>query len=295
MAPKGFGMSADGAEAFNGYVAGMTKGIKSDAYIGSALEYTHAILSDAFDLWMDSIATGNPEYAHVYEWPDEFHDYDQTVGQRSSRLWAHVLVGGNRSKAASFTFLPSTQPSPVDPILLQGDDPVKQGVHIFEWKAPAMEYGWPIEVTPQLSRFLAYVGNRGDQGSDAGWHHAKEQSDGNFANFSEGPVEFIAGGGVHNLKFTVQFLTFWKSMANKVFEQQVRPRLQGDMVDESELRKLIQKGNAKSAKTIKMKAQASAKSPDFAAASQAALKEVKQNQRDYLSEAAVRRYDNYGV
>lgn len=295
MAVQGFGMSSAGAEAFNGYVAGMTKGIKSDVYIGAALEYSHAIISDAFDLWMDAIASGDSEYAHVYEWPDEFQDYDQTVGQRHARLWAHVLVGGNRSKSASFTFLPSTKPSPVDPILLQGDNPVKEGVHIFEWKAPAMEYGWHIEVTPKLARFLAYVGNRGDQGSDAGWDHATDQGDGSSVNFSQGPVEFTAGGGVHNLKFTTQFLTFWKTMADKVFEQQVRPRLQGDMVDESEMRKLIQKGNRKSAKTLKLRAQASANSPDFNAASSAALKEVKKNERDYISEAAVRRYDNYGV
>lgn len=276
-------VEAAGADAFLGYVYGMQRIISGRRYIDSALTYAHSVLASAFDDWMDAIARANPEpFAHVYEWPEEFQDYRETVGVPAFRLWRHEFDG--RGNTASFTFMPSVRPSPVDPILLEpgpGGEVVNEGVHIFVWKAQAMEYAVDITVTPELTRYLAYVGNRAGMGEDPGWHHARENPDtGNSINFSDGPVSFQAGGEVHYLQFTTQFMYFWATMAGREFDARVRPRLQADVVNEAELARLIRQGNF---------ARPGVGVGTFAEAERQAVEDLRGKQGDYISEARVRK------
>lgn len=293
-------MGANGAFAFGGHVAGIAKVVKTDAYIDAALTYSHSILVQAFDAWIDGIARMNPEpLAHVYEWPTEFQDYSETVGNPAFRLWRHTLTGGRgRNKVASYEFLPSTRPSPVDPILLEpgpSGHSVKEGVHIFVWKAQAMEYAIDITVTPELADYLAYVGNRAGQGEDEGWHHAKQNPDsGNIVNFSEGPVSFKAGGEVHYLQFSKQFIYWWATMAGGEFDAKVAPRLQKDLVSQAKLSAAIRRGNRKAAKSLKMTASPAAGARDWEEAEAIAIKDLEQKQGNYIREAAVRRAAKYG-
>lgn len=290
-----FGMDASGAAALGGYIAGISKTVSTKAYVDSALDFVHAVLADLFDRWMDTVAEGAPKtYQHVYEWPSEWHNYRETVGNPAFRLWNHQLTGKGRDKIATFSFLPSKRPSPVDPILLE-EGPggsVKEDVHIFHWKAPAMEYGWHITVTPKLSKYLAYVGRMSEQGYDDGWHHANEQEDGSMVNLSEGPVEFTAGGDVTNMAFTRAFILWWSTMASEEFDKHVVPRLQADVVNKEMLGRVVKQGNRKRSK--KMSIVTSGDEQEWARAFELAKADLDKKRGRYIADARRRRLEIYG-
>jgi hypothetical protein len=256
-----------------------------------------------FDEWLDTVARANPnEFQHVYEWPSRWHRFHETVGQPEARLWRHTLTGRGRSKIASFQFLASKRPSPVDPILLEpgpSGKTVKEGVHIFVWKAPAMEYGMDITVTPKLSAYLAYVYGKKQQDEKNGWDFGRrgfresKMSPGMGVQFSDGPVEFEAGGGVTNLQFTSAFVGWWRGVADQSFEHVIRPKLEGDLVNEALLSKAIRRGNTRS-KTGSIAAQASKYSADFADAVEIARADLRAKQGAYIEQARRRRLMKYG-
>lgn len=296
-------MQALGAAALNGYIAGISKTVKTTLYIESALEYTHAVLSVMFDQWLDTVAEANPhEFQHVYEWPTKYQKFKETVGQPEARLWRHTLSGRGRNKVASFQFLASKRPTPVDPILLEpgpSGKTVKEGVHIFVWKAPAMEYGMDITVTPKLSAYLAYVYGKKQQDDKQGWDFGRRGfreskiNPGTGVQFSDGPVEFEAGGGVTNLQFTSAFVGWWRAMADQTFEHGVRHRLENDLVDEALLNKAIRRGNLKS-KQGSISAQANRYSADFADAVEMARADLAAKSGAYIEQARRRRMMKYG-
>lgn len=296
-----FGMDAGGAFGAFGYIGGISKTVKTRAYMDSVLEFTHSRLSSLFDLWMDNVARSQArEFAHVYEWPSEYQDYNETVGNPRFRLWSHTLTGRGGNKTASFTFLPSVRPSPVNPALLVPGPGgvVKEGVHVFVWKAAAMEYGIDIEVSPKLAKMLAYVDERKSTngGVDGGFSHKhpREDEDGvTPVRFSEGPVHFTAGGGVHTMKFTSAFIYWWQGQASEAFHEEVRPRLEKDLVDETGLNTAIRTGN-RSNKSVKIKAQAGAKTADWIQAGEKAERDLRKVQRNYIEEARARRMMIYG-
>lgn len=302
-AKQSWTMQALGAAALNGYIAGISKTVKTSVYVESALEYTHAVLSRMFDEWLDTVAYANPrELQHVYEWPSQYQHYKETVGKPQFRLWRHTLTGRGRSKVASFQFLASKRPTPVDPILLEpgpSGKTVKQGVHIFVWKAPAMEYGMDITVTPKLSAYLAYVygkkANDDKQGVDFGRGGFRESkiTPGVGAQFSIGPVEFEAGGGVTNLQFTEAYVGWWRAMASQEFDRRIAPRLEADLVNEQLLNKAIRRGNSKG-KTMTLSAQASKYSADYEAAIEMARNDLRAKEGLYIEQARQRRLMKYG-
>jgi HK97 family phage major capsid protein len=146
----GFEMDATGAYGVMGFIDGMTGYIKTPFYINAVLRHTHARLSNFFDLWLDAQAQLDPvALQHVYEWPQEYHHYRETVGNPAYRLWQHTLSGVASSAEASFNFLPSHRPSPINPILLEPGPTgktVKPNIHVFVWKAQVMEYGLPVDI-----------------------------------------------------------------------------------------------------------------------------------------------------
>lgn len=298
MPKMDFGADDASAWGLMGYVAGITAKVKTTAYLNSVLQYTHARLSNFFDEYFDAIAAADPvNYQHMYEWPDSWHAYGETVGHPGSRLWQHVLSGSGKSAQATFRFLPSRKPSPVDPILLE-EGPggsVKEGVHIFVWKAEAFEYGMPITVKPTLAKMLAYVGRDENQGgSDAGWHHANEHEGGNMVNLSKGPVHFTAGGGKTTLRFTTQFILFWQNMAGDKFDSAIAPELEKDLVNQSKIDASIKRGQSRG-KTMNITAQPAKDKSTFDAALAAAQADLDARQTSYIRKAAAaRRLDLYG-
>lgn len=281
-------MDPGGAGAMMGYVRGMSKTVRTPAYINSAVTFAHSRLSQFFDIWMDTIARANPEgFQHVYEWPTRFQNYSETVGVPGYRLWRHTLSGLGRDRVASFAFRASKRPSPVNPILTTPGPTgksVREGVHVFVWKAPAMEYGIDIEVTPKLARYLAYVfgASDGGAGADGGRAGFRETEGGDTIVFSQGPVNFVAGGGKMKYNFTNAFASWWSSLAGEEFDRSVRPILESDLIDQHDLDREIRVGNRTKSKALSIMASG-------ARAEQAARGHLMDNEKRYYEQARQRR------
>lgn len=288
-----FGMDDASAWGLMGYIGGVTSKVKTNAYINSVLNYTHAQLANFFDEWMDAKARSEPgNFQHMYEWPETFHEYDETVGNPEARLWKHTFSSSGGSGQASFDFLPSKRPTPVDPILLEaGPDgrAVKEGVHIFIWKAQAFEYGAELTIEPTLAKMLAYVARDNMAGGlDEGWHHRQEGEGGNI-NFSEGPVHTIAGGGHFTMKFSTAYVDWWQTMAQNDLENQIIPTLEQDLISEANVSKAIKLGKNSRTKNVSINAQASEDQAVFDAAMEQGIADLAAKQGDYIRRAAAAR------
>lgn len=292
----GVSFGADDASAWGlmGYIGGVSSKVKTSGYINSVLNYTHAQLANFFDEWMDALAKNDPTtFQHMYEWPEEWHAYSETVGHPEARLWRHTFSGSSSNAKASFEFLPSKRPTPVDPILLEegpGGRSVKQGVHIFIWKAQAFEYGADIKVEPTLAKMLAYVGrDENSGGMDAGWHHAVGHESGNMVNLSKGPVTFVAGGGKTTMKFTTAYVSWFQTLAQDAMDSKIIPTLERDLINEASINKAIKIGKTTRSKPVNMSAQASTDHAAFEAAMAQGITDLAAKQGDYIKRAAAAR------
>jgi len=249
----------------HGYLDGVKSEVESTAYVGSVINYAHARMTPRLDAWIDMIAAANPEsFHHVYEWPAQYGD-KTAVGNPAGRLWKHTLKGHGASKIASFEFKASIKPSPVNPILTKpgsSGQTVKEGIHIFYWKAPAMEYGLEITIRPKLAQYLAFAGT----------------SQKNGIVFSKGPISFTAGGGKTTGRFTNAFRFWWSQMATSTFENDIAPSLSKDLV----------KGGITGRYRSKSKNFKIAGNSGYSAGKAEALKKLKKNERDYITGAASR-------
>lgn len=289
-----FGADDSAAWGLMGYIGAVSAKVQTSAYINSVLAFTHAQLAQFFDLWMDALAKTAPStYQHMYEWPEHYQNYMETVGQPADRLWQHTLSGSGRSVVASFNFLPSKRPTPVDPILLEegpGGRSVKPGVHIFIWKAQAFEYGVDIKVEPTLAKMLAYVGrDENSGGMDAGWHHAVGHESGNMVNLSKGPVTFVAGGGKTTMKFTTAYVSWFQTLAQDAMDSKIIPTLERDLINEASINKAIKIGKTTRNKPVNMSAQASTDHAAFEAAMAQGITDLAAKQGDYIKRAAAAR------
>lgn len=136
--------------------------LNKDANISAVLSAAHKVLSDEFVKNMTKVAFTNPKsFGHMYEW--------NKIGDPNSRLWKHVLRGRGRSKTGSFEFKASKTAVPVDPALAAVG--VKKR-HIFYWKAPVLEYGMPVKISPKIAKVLVYLSKgtkKSPGGSFNGW------------------------------------------------------------------------------------------------------------------------------
>jgi hypothetical protein len=253
-------MDAGGVGAVVGYVNGFTASVNTDWYIGSVIEYAHSTLVQEFDTWMDNVARTSPrEFQHVYEWPRTFGNYTETVGLPEARLWKNTLSGRGRNRTAGFQFLASRRPTPVDPILTTPGPTgksVKEGIHIFTWKAPVFEYNLHVTVEPKIAKMLAYVHKDGwnGAGSDTGVQSIDNQRENATGiTFSLGPVNFDAGGNViFDKPFTTAFLLWWTEQAPEVFRNQILPKIEHNLINTAELEKAIRVGNSVKTKTMSL-------------------------------------------
>lgn len=294
MTTPNIGWSVDEAQAYAlmGYVSGIATQVKTPVYIKAVLKETHARLTELFDLWMDERARQYPHsFMHVYEWPSQFQAYSQTVGHEEYRLWRHYLDETTASDAvATFQFKESEVPVPVNPILAA--EGVKSGVHIFHWKATAMEYGAPITVEPKLARYLAYVinGAGGEHGEDQAAPGAERFPNGaKTVMFSKGPVHFTAGGDTTHLKFTTSFIEWWSTMAESHLQTDIMPGLLNDLVNTSKINRAVKVGVQNRRKTMNISAQAALNTRVFDEAAYMAVSDMADNAKNYIADAAMRR------
>lgn len=259
-----------------GFINGITKTINTPNYINSVIEYSHARMAEALDEYIDMVAMASgSSLHHVYEWPKKFRNYSETVGVPQYRLWRHTLTGRGRNRTAGFRFLASKRAVPVNPDLIT-DDPqksVKEGVHIWYWKAPAMEAGIDIVVEPKISRKLAYINTNGN----------------GLLTFRAGPVNTgEAGGGKTTGRFTTIFTSWWGSMASEFFDRELASRFEQDLNPQGRLEKLVSKLGRSKAKTFSLG------STEYSTAMNAAERMLRENQKDYISGAMARRRLIYG-
>lgn len=224
-----FGYDADAIDAANGYMHGFSTEVKTDKYVTAAVNYAYEELSKDFEFAMDAIAFQFPKnFSHVYEWGNDYEGRYENVGNPARRLWALVSSQGGASRAMTFTFLPSIVPTPVNPILLEPRKPggrtVKQGVHVFTWKAQVLEYGTPVKIKPRWAKAIAFVGRDGK------------------IKFSKEGIKIDNPGGGHNQnQFTSFFLGWWSTEALETFDKRVRPFLESNTINEARMNRVIRK------------------------------------------------------
>lgn len=118
--------------------------LKTNAHINDLITATHRILAGSFIAHMTSVAFNSPEdFKHMYEWG--------RVGDPNARLWKHLLRGAGSARVATFDFKASKKTVPLTP--------EKQAVgvknnHIFVWKAPVLELGLPVRISPKIATTL---------------------------------------------------------------------------------------------------------------------------------------------
>jgi hypothetical protein len=119
-------------------------GLRTNAHINDLITATHKILADRFIMHMSNVAFNSPEeFKHMYEWG--------RVGDPNGRLWKHLLRGAGAARVATFDFKASKKTVPLTP--------EKQAVgvknnHIFVWKAPILELGLPVRISPKIATTL---------------------------------------------------------------------------------------------------------------------------------------------
>lgn len=202
-----------------GRLDGILDGLSTTVHVNHVLRYTYEELRPKFNRFIDGVAggVGRKQLHHVYEW--------EMVGVPAGRLFRVAMRGQGRNRIVKFEFLPSKVLVPIDPILLQPGPTgrsVNPDIHIFHWKAPVMEAGLHITVTPKLAKWLAFVGDRQDGNSgrsdagppnDTGIRFARETS-------------FIAGGGDTTGQFTKLFVGWWTEEAPILFSGKIKKKLE---------------------------------------------------------------------
>lgn len=142
-------------------IDGVAGAIKTDAHINDVLKNANIILTGEFVLHMSREALANvQELGHMFEW--------RRVGDPSARLWKHILRGSGRNRQLTFTFKASKSTVPVSEALRAVG--VKQR-HVFVWKAPVIEFGLPVRISPVVARALVFEA-KGKVGTGASNGHA---------------------------------------------------------------------------------------------------------------------------
>lgn len=118
--------------------------LKTNAHINELITASHRILSNKFILHMSQVAFNAPEeFKHMYEWG--------RVGDPNARLWKHILRGAGATRVATFEFKASKTTVPLTP---EKRAVGVQQNHIFVWKAPILELGLPVRISPKIATTL---------------------------------------------------------------------------------------------------------------------------------------------
>lgn len=275
------GVDKDEAQAALGYIEGMSATIETNQYIGSVISYVNSRLGEEFGIAADLAAKAMPEsFMHVYEWGNKYQDYS-TVGDPDQRLWRLTSVGRGRgtSRTMGYAFLPSSKPTPINPIL-QGR--VKEDLHVFTWKAPVMEYGLRVTVKRKPGTdFLVFTDNETDE-----------------IRVTKGPHTFTAGispYGRQNQKgvFTSFFVGWWSTKAQNIFDTDIKKELEGDLISEGKMAAATRRFRTKT-KSFSIGASYAGQAT-FVEARRQAQKDLKNVQKKYDSATAQRRLKRYGI
>lgn len=203
-----------GEEAYlAGYVKGISTTVSTPHYVASALEFASDRLKNRFEIDFDQRALLSPKlFHHVYEWGDSWATRYNNVGNPGMRLWKLVDIDTGTSKAVGFSFLPSVRPTPLHPQEIKAK--VQQGKHIFTWKAPVMEYGQTVTISPveALKGKLVFY-----------WEKIGKVV-ATTRTITTTPDPAVVG------KFSAYFVDWWSTDAPRIFDREIRPELERNVV-----------------------------------------------------------------
>lgn len=270
-----FNVDTAQGSALVGYIEGMTSTISSRRYLDSATQFAFGKLAEQFGRDIDAYAATHKSLLHhVYEWGDDYASRYENVGLPTHRLWRLTSSGGGGRRRVSYNFLPSIKPVPVNPVLLvpgkRSGKTVREGVHVFTWKAPAMEYGITVTIQPELGDWIAFP--RGGR-----------------AQFSQKTVTQDLGKGSQTGMFAAFFLKWWARDADATFDRDVRPRLESDTANEAGLHDALLKRRRSA--TIKFEV---SDKQALVGAREEARRDYERFRARYVAGAADRRFDKYG-
>lgn len=208
MARPMVGFNADTTEAAHlaGFLQEVSVKIGTPVHIGPVLKYVHSVYSEEFTAHMETLAQAAPDrFHHVYEW--------NMIGIPQGKLWRDVLRGSGNTRTATFQWKASKS---IVPVSDEAKDKGVKQIHVFVWKAPVMEYGEDITITPKRGEGLAYF--TGPVYSDPGRYEP--------VKFTRKDITIHNPGGA-NVKgaFTKAYIEWWGSSsggAHGTFETRVR-------------------------------------------------------------------------
>jgi hypothetical protein len=261
-----------------GYIDGISRTIETNEYVGSVVSYVNSTLSEAFEIAVDVAARNSTDaFSHVYEWGQSYGD-KSTVGMPSQRLWYLMSTGSGANRVVSFAFRPSRVPVPINPILTEPGEngrKVEQGVHVFTWKAPIMEYGIRVNVARLPgTKSLAFVGSDGQ------------------IKFRKGPFSYVPGKRNYRV-FSSYFIAWWQVEAQQIFDNNIAKELEKNVIDEKRIAEVKRKYRTRD-KTISINTSYENGTLSFAKARAAAIKDMKNQEREYKRKSDTRRLRNSG-
>jgi len=151
------GMEADKFGKVANMIDTVSVTLKTDAHINDLIKAANTVITAEFIKHMSQVSVNDPnKFGHMYEW--------NMIGNPSGRLWRHVLRGRGAARQLSFDFKASQKVVPVDPALAEVG--VKR-IHIFQWKAPVMELGRPVSISPKLAKMLVFLAKETKRGASS--------------------------------------------------------------------------------------------------------------------------------
>lgn len=280
---KGFmamGVDTTEAAALVGFLRTLSTEVKTARHIGPVLKYTHAIMSEEFTDHMTTIAPAmSSRFHHVYEWG--------MVGVPQAKLWTDKLVGNGNNRVATFQWRASKKVVPVREDFQEVG--VKQ-IHVFVWKAPVMESGASVSVSPKRGRFLVYF--TGPTNPEDRYPGPDNEED--VPVITENPIRVAnPGGGQTTGAFTREYVSWWAgSGAEATFQRRVRQVLEQDL-GKMPIEETTKKFRRARTKVIGMKAVADAEAAErFGAA--AAKRYLQARSANYIAQARARERLIYG-
>lgn len=259
-------MEAEDGYAALGYMSGLSAGISSDYYLTSVVEYAHSAMARDFNENMLVISQTNPQrFQHVYE-PGE-------IGVPGMELWEHKLYGRGKTRQAAFEWRDSKMPiltpeerlhnaaNPEDPINLVHDevdpevwDKLNEGSYVFRLRAPIMEYGLSVHITPRPGTKFLFIptiktnyhrSGKKDNPSYTPHNFRFEKynkPNWNYVNPQEPSVEGTTVG-----QFSAQWVAFWSGGgADATWNSNVQKAISGGIAEaEIEMKKVVKRRTRK--------------------------------------------------
>jgi hypothetical protein len=272
------GVDTTEASALVGFLQTLSTQIKTTRHIGPVLKYTHAIMSEEFTQHMAMIAPAQAaRFHHVYEWG--------MVGNPVGKLWSDKLVGNGNNRIATFQWRASKK---VVPVREDFQEVGVKAIHVFVWKAPIMESGASVTITPKRGKFLVYFTGPTDPE-----YKYPGPNDEDAQVITENPIRVNPGSEMTTGAFTKEYVSWWAGSGGQTtFENRIRRVLEedlGKMPIEETTRAFRRPRN----KVFGMKAVADAEAAQRAGAA-AARKYLQARSANYIAQARARERLIYG-